>query len=87
MILEDCLFYIHDITVVNSWLLHKILIVPKTKIGSYVEKPIKLSTFKEEDLAVLQNGYYLLLIITNYKGGCKMTLKIHSGKNVENRIV
>lgn len=54
MILEDCLFYIHDITVVNSWLLHKILIIPKTKIGSYVEKPIKLFAFKE-DLAVLQN--------------------------------
>lgn len=44
-------YHLLDVTVVNSWLLHKRIIAQKNKTRDNVEKPMTLSAFKE-DLAI-----------------------------------
>jgi len=44
-------YHLLDVTVVNSWLLHKRIIAQKNKIRGNIEKPMTLAAFKE-DLAI-----------------------------------
>ncbi|XP_050059866.1 piggyBac transposable element-derived protein 2-like [Aphis gossypii] len=44
-------YHLLDVTVVNSWLLHKRIIAQKNKTRDNVEKPMTLSAFRE-DLAI-----------------------------------
>jgi len=41
-------YHLLDVTVVNSWLLHKPIIAQKNKIRGNIEKPMTLAAFKED---------------------------------------